>query len=132
MKHSLKIFVILISVFAFSLKAGEYYSDEDVKSMLPKMLGANNVGKEFWFTIPPCLEDESHGYANFVKVYVTSPYRTPVTVEVPGKSFSQTKMTIPNDVIEFNLTPTVGQCYTRSYYTKENPDDVFIGYGVHV
>jgi hypothetical protein len=100
--------------------------------MLPKMLGANNVGKDFWFTIPPCLEDESFGYANFVKVYVTSPYRTLVTVEVPGKSVYRTQMTIPNDVIVFNLTPTEGQCYTRSYYTRENPDGVFIGNGVHV
>jgi hypothetical protein len=78
------------------------------------------------------LADESFGYAKFVKIYVTSPYRTPVTVEVPGKSFTQTKMTIPNDVIDFSLNPTVAQCYTRSYFTKENPDDVFIGNGIRV
>ncbi len=134
MKNFFKFLVLIFafSLLSYSLRAGDSYSDEDIKTMLPKMLGANNVGKEFWFTIPPCLEDESYGYANFVKIYVTSPYRTLVKVEVPGKSFLQTKMTIPNDVIEFSLNPTVAQCYTRSYYTKENPDDVFIGSGINV
>ncbi|MCX7880559.1 MAG: IgGFc-binding protein, partial [Ignavibacteria bacterium] len=122
-------FFLFFSSVTFSF---DDFSEEEIKTNLPKMLGATNVGKEFWFTIPPCLEDESYGYANFVKVYVTSPYRTRVTIEVPGKSFFESKMTIPNDVIDFSLTPTVAQCYTRSYFTRENPDDLFIGYGVNV
>ncbi len=122
---TLFLFVVL-NYIAFS----EGIDESDVKSQLPKMLGANNVGKEFWFTIPPCYEETAGN--NFIRIYVTSPYRTLVTVEVPGTGYYKTKMTIPNDVIEFPITPTEGQPYVKAPWQKEVPDQIFPGAGIHV
>ncbi|MEJ5287640.1 MAG: IgGFc-binding protein, partial [Bacteroidota bacterium] len=132
----MKIFKRLVFLIAIALAFNQAYSqfttDEEIKESLPKMLGANNVGKEFWFTIPICFEDESFGFANFIKIFVTSPYRTRVTVEVPGKSYFSSKMSIPNDVISFDITPTQGQPYVKGGRDPEVPDQVWIGAGIHI
>ncbi|MGQ9820049.1 MAG: IgGFc-binding protein, partial [Candidatus Kapaibacteriales bacterium] len=119
-------FFLLFPIFAL---AGEI-NEEEVKTKLPNLLGANNVGKEFWFSIPPCYE-ETYGN-NFIRLYVTSPYRTLVIVESPGKGLYRQKMTIPNDVIEFQISPQEGQPYTKRPSDKEVPDNVYPGFGLHV
>ena len=132
-----KLFLLLIGIFILanlfsSSLLAQVGSDEDIKNNLPKMLGANNVGKEFWFSVPPCYTDESAGYANFIKIFVTSGATTPVVVEVPGRGYFITKPVRANDVVEFNILPGVGQPYE-----KKGPDpcvieQVFPGAGVHV
>ncbi len=105
---------------------------EDVKSKMPELLGANNVGKEFWISIPPCFEDESSGYANFIKIFVTSPVKTLINVEVPGKGFFKTRMTVPNDVVEFNITPVQGTPWQKTGGQVTPPDNVYKGFGIHL
>jgi hypothetical protein len=103
---------------------------ENVKEKLPKMLGSNNAGKDFWFSFHPCWETE--GANNALKIYVSSGIATQVTLEVPGKGVHQAKTTIPNDIIEFTLTPGEGQCYQKTDQQPPKPDAVYPAFGVHV
>ncbi len=125
-------------VFILSLLlsvSSSYGQDEEivkVKKHLPKMLGANNVGKEFYFTVPPCFEDESGGFDNFIKIFVTAATKTLVTVENEGSGYYNTKMTIPNDVIEFNITPVQGQPFTKGGRDPNVPERIFTRKGIHV
>ena len=134
MKRYTALFLMLIVTTFFILPniLNSKESDEDIKKKLPKMLGANNAGKEFWFTIPPVFEDESGGYANFVKIFVTSPAKTYVTVEVPGRGKRMNNYTVPNDVIEFNITPADAQPYLKSGYQPCVPEDIYKGVGIHI
>lgn len=132
-----KLVVLLYAVFLLSILApiasfSQKMSEEDIKKNLPKMLGANNIGKEFWFSIPPCALDWSAGFPNFIKLYITAATKTLVTIEVPGKGYKNLKMTIPNDVIEVNIEPTVGQAYNHDPYKVAPPETVYPGAGIHV
>jgi hypothetical protein len=122
----------LLLSFALSLGLTAQVNLHDIKGDLPKMLGANNAGKEFWFAVPPCYEDESGGHDNFVKVFVTSPVKTLVKLEVPGRSYQQTKMTIANDVIEFNIPAQIAQPFSKGGHDPAPPDQVYKGYGFHI
>ncbi|MFN3782100.1 MAG: hypothetical protein ACK4SO_07985, partial [Candidatus Kapaibacteriota bacterium] len=122
--------ILLFLFFLFLNNAySQFTTEEEIKKNLPKMLGANNVGKEFWFSIPPCYPSDP---TDDIKVYVTSPYRTLVTIEVPGEGWRRSVMTVPNDVTVFEVTPTMGQPYWKLPEDPEVPDNVFIGKGVHI
>jgi len=130
-KLALVLFLIFSMTLPEDLKAG--VDEEEMKEKLPLMMGQSNVGKDYWFSIPPCYEDESAGYDNFVKVLITSPNNTKVTVEVPGKGYHKQKTTIANGVIEFQLTPTVAQPILHSGRSNTvQPAKVYKGAGVHV
>lgn len=103
---------------------------DDIRNTLPKMLGANNAGKEFLFSVPPCYEVGGQG--NFIKLFITSPVKTLVTVQVPGKGFYKTQYTVPNDVILFDLEPPVGQPYTKLWQEPDKPAIVYPGGAVHI
>ena len=105
---------------------------DDVKSKLPKLLGATNVGNDFWFTVPPCYDEAGGGHDNFIKIFVTSMFNTVVNIDVPSKGFHTQKTTVPNDVVEFNITPTIAQCYLRSPSQPGVPERVYPGYGIHI
>ena len=59
-----------------------------------------NAGTDFYFSFPPCYEEESAGYENSIRVFVMSPVKQLVTVEVPGKSWKMTKAAAANDAAE--------------------------------
>ncbi|PKL86371.1 MAG: hypothetical protein CVV22_02575 [Ignavibacteriae bacterium HGW-Ignavibacteriae-1] len=107
MKHFL-LFVVAIAILLplSSLRADE--SDIDKLSLL---LGASNAGTEFLMTFHPCWEDP--GPNNAIRIYVASLYKTKVTLSIPGLAITIVKETIPNDVIEFALTPAVAQAYSK-------------------
>lgn len=44
---------------------------DEMKAKLPLMMGQSNIGREFWFTIPPCNENTNGD--NFVRILVASP-----------------------------------------------------------
>ena len=96
---------------------------------LPELLGQNFVGTEFWLSNPPCYE-ETFGN-NFVKLFITSPVRTQVNIEVPGKGFFRSLMTTANDVVAIDLDPSIGQPLKkiqeiRPYLKKYIKDTVYI------
>ncbi|MCX6154906.1 MAG: choice-of-anchor D domain-containing protein [Candidatus Kapabacteria bacterium] len=105
---------------------------EKLKKDLPHMFGSSNVGKDFWFTVPPCFFDESFGSENFIRLFITSPSNALCVVEIPGKGFYSTQQTIANDVIQFPLTPNDAQPYVKKGNEPYYPEKVYTGAGVHV
>ena len=103
---------------------------EKVKEKLPELLGANNVGKEFWITIPPCYEESAGD--NFIKLFITSPYETSVDINIPGKNFNTTRTIQADEVTEVNLNPAIGQPYTKHPNVEEVPEQVYEDAGIHI
>ncbi|MFH1050636.1 MAG: T9SS type A sorting domain-containing protein [bacterium] len=126
----MKLEKILFYVFTFALIMTLSNAKEFDKDKLPKLLGGGNVGNEFYFSFIPAWETKDS--TNDLKIYISSNVRTKVTVEVTGKSFTQTKYTIPNDIIDFTLAPSVGQAYSKTAFEPSQPDSVWKGAGVHV
>lgn len=132
--HTLISLIILALLLLGSpyTQAGDVDIDE-IQKDLPKLLGQSNVGREFWFTIPPCYEDESGGAANFIKIFVTSPVKTMITCEVPGTGYFAQQSSKPNDVIGFDIEPAKGQPFLFSGRNNNPvPERVYPGRGVHV
>jgi hypothetical protein len=131
-KKLITLFSIIISVMLL-VPAASYSEKSDlekVKEKLPHLLGANNVGTEFWLTIPPCYEEASGD--NFVKLFITSPYETLVQISVPGRGLMINRTTRAHDVIEVNLTPTQGQPYTKATTAEPLPEQVFSKLGINI
>jgi hypothetical protein len=106
------------------------YGEETQFKNLPKMLNSGNQGTEFYFSFIPTYSTSGE---SDLKIYISSTIRTKVVVEVPGKGYSNVKYTIPNDIIEFNLAPSIGQCYLKySIYEPPEPDQIWYGAGVHI
>jgi len=121
-------FLFLLLFFSPVLKSN--YDLEEIKKNLPKMLGANNLGRDFYITFHPCWETENA--RNDLRIYVSSGVETNVTLEIEGKSIKQTKKTIANDIIEFKLNPAEGQCYQKSDQVPPEPEQVYEGYAIHI
>jgi len=99
---------------------------------LPKLLSQSNVGKEYWFTIPPPYEETGYDSGDSISIFITSAVRTLVTVEVPGKSYFAAQNTIANDVIMFTLYPVQCQPYLKKAGDNEVAEQVFTGAGIHI
>lgn len=111
-----------------------------ILSLLPLLLHAqpagltqlrkpSNMGKEFYFSFPPCYEVSG---VNYLKLYITSTVRTKVRVEVEGKGFIQEKFTLPNDVVDFTLAPGVGQVFSKPSSDGVPAEQVYPQAAVHV
>ncbi|MFP4529551.1 MAG: IgGFc-binding protein, partial [Candidatus Kapaibacterium sp.] len=107
-------------------------ANDDIVSLLPSFLGSNNTGTEFWFTVPPCLEDDEAGRENRIMIYVVSYASTEVTVRVPSKAYFETRTTRPWEVTVFEMTPAQAQPYEKSGHEPEVPESVYSGAGVQV
>ncbi|MFH1049924.1 MAG: T9SS type A sorting domain-containing protein [bacterium] len=118
--YSLISLIVLISVNLFA-------KDIDVSS-LPKLLGANNTGTEFYFTFIPAWESNNDDLI----IYISSQVRTKVTIDVEGKGYSKSQYTIPNDIIEFTLVPWIGQPHRRTPWEPPETDQVWKNAAVHI
>ncbi len=121
---------LLITCFAVSTGSAKDFNLKEFKKKLPELLGSNNMGTDFWVTFNPCWE--TSGMKNDLKLYVSSGVETTVTVEIPGKGYMRQQKTVANDIIEFTLTPALGQCYRKRDNQMPEPDAVYNGFGVHV
>lgn len=124
--------LLLVALFANNVAQADVDIDK-VRATLPKLLGANNAGTEFVFGFHPCWEE--FGANNALRIYVSSPVVTQVSLTIPY--FSQEpyliKTTKPNDIIEFVLAPAVGQPYTRGsggQVSTLKPTQVWQGRGI--
>ncbi|MFC2131642.1 T9SS type A sorting domain-containing protein [Bacteroidota bacterium] len=115
---------------AFALFSANLFSNETVSNSLAKLLGTNNVGREFYFSCIPAREDTSGN--NEIKLYISSGVETMVRVEIVGKGYEKIKKTIPNDIIEFTLSPAIGQPYRKTDSIEPEVDQVWRGAGIHV
>ncbi|MGA2296279.1 MAG: T9SS type A sorting domain-containing protein, partial [FCB group bacterium] len=90
----------------------------------------DNTGKDFWLTFHPCWENTGTG--NALYIYVSSGVQTTVTLEVPGKGYFIQKPTIANDIIAFEIDPSIGQPYRKTDMVAPDPEKVYDGAGIHV
>ncbi len=125
-----KLILILIAVILPSFA----FAQDDLEKIkdLPDLLGANNVGTDFWFSTPPCFEDESHGHDNTIQVFITSEARTEVNLEIPAIGYYKAKESIPGNVIVFNLNPNIAQPVTKAGREELTPEKNFKKRGVNV
>lgn len=98
--------LMMLMFFSSNLLIADTDEDE-IREKLPLIAGSSNVGKEFVFTIPPVYEET--GGNNFIKIFITSGIQTKVQVEIKKYNKITNGLTIPNDVIGFDLSPTEGQ-----------------------
>lgn len=125
----------IISLFIMATFATNLFSEEDSQILkdLPKLLGINNAGKEFWFSIPPSYSADSEGYKNFIKIFVSSNVATNVTVEVPSKGYISKKTTEPNGVIGFDIDPQIAQTTLFNGRVDEPvPEKIYNQAGIHI
>ncbi len=92
----------------------------------------SNAGTEFYFSFPPCHEEESTGLINDCRVYVTSSVQQLVTIEVKGKSWKMTKAVAPNVTTEFILSEVVAQPFLLRGNAAAPAEAVYQGAAVHV
>lgn len=105
---------------------------EKLKKDLPHLFTNNNVGTDFWFTVPPCLWDESGGFNNYIRLFVTSPVATNCVFEIADGSTYKAQMTVPNDVIMFVLDPSIASVYMKTGTAANVPEKIYPGKGIHV
>ncbi|MFM8281489.1 MAG: hypothetical protein ACKN9Y_07860, partial [Bacteroidota bacterium] len=106
MKRVLLLVLLMVSAITASQAGGID------KKKLPSLLAGSNAGNEFYVSFPPVYE-EVPGGDNSLRIFVASGVRQEVTVEVKGKGVKLTKVTVPNDVIEFRISPGDGMPYSK-------------------
>jgi len=120
--------LLMCAMFISSATAGEI----DIKK-LPKLLTSpTNAGNEFYFSFPPCYEEESAGYENSCRVFVCSGAKQLITVEVPGKGWKMTKVATANDAVEFVIPTGIAQPFLKRGSAKAPPEAVYKGAAIHV
>jgi hypothetical protein len=108
------------------------YNLEKFKKDVPKILDATNAGKDFWLTFHPCWETSGNEAGNKIYIYISSAVQTTVTLEVPGKGYFIQKPTIPNDIISFELDPSLAQPYRKTDMQAPDPEKIYNGAGIHI
>jgi len=121
---------VLLSVFNLSAKDKDAEIRKDLKERLPYLMGSNNAGTLFYLAFHPCWETNSNG--NALRIYVSSAVATTVRLEIKGLGIFRQKMTVPNDVIDFMLTPSEGQPYTKTDQVKPLPEQIWEGRAVKI
>ena len=108
-----KLAILMIVVFNLSQTLiADVDKDLDyMKDNLPYLMESNNAGMLFYMTFHPCWENP--GPNNAIRIYVSSAVKTKVTLEIKDLGLIRTKQTIPNDIIEFILSPTEAQAYSK-------------------
>ncbi len=91
-----------------------------------------NAGTDFYFSFPPCLDEESVGLENSCRVFVMSSVKQLITVEVPGKGWKMTKIGAINDAIEFIMPTGVAQPFFKRGSSFAPPEQVYQSAAIHV
>jgi len=90
-KVSFKMICVIFLAVMTTQASSQDYETVKLKDRLPKLQSASSVGTDFWFTVPPCYEDEMAALENSVYIFVTGTESAFVTVEVAGKGFLMEK-----------------------------------------
>ena len=123
---------ILLILTLFLLFSFNNLSAEDALSKIPQKLGASNYGRDFWFTVPPCYEDDSGSGQNFIKIFILSPVACNAIIEIPGKAYYQTISLEPYKQSEVNLISPQAMPFTKTIEAASPPEQIYRGAGIHV
>ncbi|MBI3259190.1 MAG: choice-of-anchor D domain-containing protein [Ignavibacteriae bacterium] len=131
----MKRFSAFLSIFLLSLSLAVAQKQNTITSAqdLTNLLKApTNAGTNFYFSFPPCYEDESAGGNNACKVFVASNKKQTVTVEVPGKNWIAVKTVEANDVVEFIIPTGIAQPFLKAGRDAAPVEQVYKQAAVHV
>ncbi len=126
----LSILLSAILLLPLSLNAADRQDISTIEKNLKEMIQINNIGTDFWFSIPPCYEETAGN--NFLRIYITSPYQAQVIISVPGKDFSRSVTTIPNDVIAVDIPPAIAQPLSKDKQAEAIPERIYQDYGINI
>jgi hypothetical protein len=125
-------FILLMGIISTSVINAQSDIDKKfLKENLNYFLEANNSGTLFYMSFIPCWEEP--GPNNALRIYIHCAVATKVTLEIPALGVIRSKTTAPNDVIEFVLPPSEGQCYSKgdgSLPIPPQPEQVWLGRAV--
>ncbi len=96
-----------------------------------ELFGVNNMGRNFIFTVPPCIETDSP-FDNKVLLYVSSPYRTWVNINVDAPKIHFSVQILPNqtEVIELPAYEVVP--YSKGIIDIETNVRTFKDYAIKI
>lgn len=98
--------------------------------LLNRMKNSSNLGTEFYLAFHPGPEG-SDGESE-IKIFVTSFFKTLVSVKIEAIDYYEEKSTIPNQTIEFTLTPEQALMYSKDASTPPEPMQVWEGRAIIV
>ncbi|MBK9250244.1 MAG: choice-of-anchor D domain-containing protein [Ignavibacteria bacterium] len=127
-------YYLLIAVFLILAAGTQAQVNHTLTSPqdLPSLLSApGNAGTEFYFSFPPCYEEDGGGL-NYCGVYIVSSTSQLITVEVPGRSWKQVKLVDKNSTLEFQIPTGVAQPYLKRVSSLAPPERIYQNSAVHV
>ncbi|MCX6146871.1 MAG: T9SS type A sorting domain-containing protein [Candidatus Kapabacteria bacterium] len=135
MTKFLQKFLLITLLFAgalsMSLKAGEKFDETEIMKKLPIIAGTTSAGREYWFSIPPCYEDENSD-KSFFRIYCVSPNRNFVNCEIEGIGYNQTKEIQAGGLAVFDLDASEGQPFRHFLMTLTPKAKVYQQRGIHI
>ncbi len=112
----LKKLLVLIIISIFGLY-NVIYSQDLTPEMIEKINAPDNVGNDFWFTMPPSYHEE--GALEYVNIYVLSEYSGWVKLEIPGMAINNQRTIKPYQLFRFQVGPDSVQAFSPQL--KEAP-----------
>ncbi|MCK5742109.1 MAG: T9SS type A sorting domain-containing protein [Chlorobi bacterium] len=123
----MKRIVCLMMIILCSVTQAEDFDKEH----LPKLLGSNNSGTEFYLSFIVQFNVETTAKTEN-RLFISSVSETEVLIERKDKAFSKTIITKANEVIYVDLPDEVAQPYIKISTKKPLPEDVMVGGALHV
>ncbi len=122
-----QLFVILLFITITYNSNGQ----EQNKNKQPVIQYANAIGNEFWFTIPPPYKSGDYS-SDSVRIFVSCSANHPVLLEIPGKSYKESKMTDVTGTAVFAI-PLSTACPWEKNGTSFTPEDkIYRDAGIHI
>jgi len=126
------VIIVAIAIGFFNNLLAEQSSYEAIKKSIPAEIASiNNFGKEFMFSVPPCLQEEGGSIDNKIIVYATSFTRTNITL-TGRNGFIQRRELKPFQTAEIVLPPAVAQPYQKSGREPAVPDNLYSNSAVRI
>lgn len=137
------IYIICMLLLSYSIATAQLtkgmIDESNIQKELPKLLdkpnitGPTSVGKDFWFSVPPPLTQESVGAANFTRIFVVASGDATVRCSQPS-GVDQTMFVPAGAVRSFDLKPGECQPYMHNYSVSVygNPAQIYPGKGINI
>lgn len=126
--------LLLLLISLLLLPVWSYAAPDDdlteLKEKIPGLLGANNIGNEFWLTVPPGYCENGNSDDN-IMIYISSQSKTLVTVET-ATGYYERKIIMPNEVAEFELTPQKACPWVKSALYVSPSEKIYKQAGIHI
>jgi len=94
--------------------------------------GQTNQGTEFYLTFLPAYVQQNEADYDKLFLYITSHDETLVKVSIPSKDYYEEQLTIPNDIIVFEFSPTLAQPYVKQWNEQPQNDKVYEKIAIHI